>query len=110
MIKTAMVVPAWHTTNQPIKYRILFADQQLASGAQATYWADLPDWLERMYWFYAIPAEIQDNYPQQIWIDNVTVKVIDHAKFKIGVKVVNGSGVGVCRFDIWQAGVSVPSV
>jgi hypothetical protein len=25
------------------------------------------------------------------------------AKFKVGVKVVNGSGAGVCRFHIWQA-------
>ena len=58
---------------------------------------------DQMYWYYATPSETQDDYPQQVWIESVTVKVVKHAKFKVGIKVVNGPGVGICRFHIWQA-------
>ena len=98
----------WKTTNQPIKYVRLFKDKELSSGASQIYWAKLPDWLEQIYWFYAIPSETQDNYPQHVWIDNVRVEVTDHAKFRVGITVVNGSNVGTCRFHVWGARVWAP--
>jgi hypothetical protein len=96
-----MPVTAWNTPN--IKYRRLFSDKELASGASQTFEANLPWAADQMYWYYATPSETQDNYPQEIWIERVSVKVISHAKFKVGVKVVNGSNSGVCKFHIWQA-------
>jgi hypothetical protein len=96
-----MSVTAWNTPN--IKYRQLFSDQELASGASKTLWKDMAWGADQMYWYYATPSETQDDYPQQVWIESVTVKVVKHAKFKVGIKVVNGPGVGICRFHIWQA-------
>ena len=96
-----MAVTAWNTPN--IKYRRLFSDKELAGGASQTYWANISWAADQMYWYYATPSETQDDYPQQVWIESVSVKVISHAKFKVGVKVVNGSGAGICRFHIWQA-------
>jgi hypothetical protein len=96
-----MPVTAWNTPI--IKYRRLFSDKELAGGASQTFWADIPWAADQMYWYYATPSETQDDYPQQVWIESVTVKVVKHAKFKVGIKVVNVSGVGICRFHIWQA-------
>ena len=98
----------WKTTNSPIKYVRLFKNKELNSGASAIFWANLPDWLEHMYWFYAIPSETQANYPQHVWIDNVKVEVTDHAKFRVGVTVLNGTNAGKCIFDVWAARVWVP--
>jgi len=96
-----MSVTAWNSPN--IKYRQLFSDQELASGGSKTFWKDMAWGADQMYWYYATPSETQDDYPQQVWIESVTVKVVKHAKFKVGIKVVNGPGVGICRFHIWQA-------
>ena len=96
-----MPVTAWNTPS--IKYRRLFSDKVLAAGASQTFWADLPWAADQMYWYYATPSETQDDYPQQVFIESVTTKVVSHAKFQVGVKVVNGTGAGSCKFHVWQA-------
>ena len=96
-----MAVTSWNTPT--IKYRRLFSDKELAGGASQTFWATMPWAADQMYWYYTTPSETQDNYPQEVSIDRVIVKVISHAKFKVGIKVVNGAGAGTCKFHIWQA-------
>lgn len=98
----------WKTTNQQTQYVRLFKNKQLNSGATGTFNCPLPDWLEWVYWFYAIPSETQSNYPQEVSIESVKVKVVDHAKFEFNITVKNSANVGTCKFDVWAARVLIP--